>query len=429
MYRFKDKHILKLSYLLAAMPFCVIASSDPFDLFQIDDSQMKLVTPSLLSVSSSESPVSVTKLNTDDLLLLGIHNIVDALRLVPGMLIGDEFASGSVASYHGTNVNVPRRMEVLFNGHSIYRPGYAGLNWQRLPLDMTDLTSIEVIRGGSGVDFGSNAFQATVNLIQTPLATMPNFKLAGTYSDKTQRYWAGTKYAFDNGQVFARFFTEDEEEGYDVSNTGRNIEDGFKGNNILISGLINVGENALFDFSLMSKRYDFDYPGFIGVDVLSTLAIANNSFIRRGIVDEDSDNIVLKLSATNDIAGMPTDWTLSTNYIHIDRKQPLRSCQPAYVFDPLLAKIDASPNIHLVNSDFALLFESGFFEGNATLNDSIINPLNQRDVDLLLQLGQRMQALGIGPSYEAICGATQLNVQESRYSLNGRVKLQITDNR
>jgi iron complex outermembrane receptor protein len=177
MLKVTDTSLLKASCLFLALPFSALAENDPFDPFNISDADINLVTPSLLSASSSESPVSVTKLNTFDLELLGINNIVDALRLVPGMLVADEFGSGSVVGYHGTNVNVPRRMEVLFNGHSIYRPGYAGLNWQRLPLDIPDLTSIEIIRGGSVVDFGSNAFQATVNLIQKPLATMPSAKL------------------------------------------------------------------------------------------------------------------------------------------------------------------------------------------------------------------------------------------------------------
>ncbi|MFT4746272.1 MAG: iron complex outermembrane receptor protein [Congregibacter sp.] len=422
-----DKHILKLSYLLAAIPFIAIPASDPFNPFQIDDADMKLVTPSLLSVSSSESPVSITKLHSDDLKLLGIDNIVDALRLVPGMLIADEFGSGSVVGYHGTNVNIPRRMEVLFNGHSIYRPGYAGLNWQRLPLDITDLSSIEIIRGGSVVDFGSNAFQATVNLIQTPLATLPRAKVEGTYSENTERFWAGAQYAFEDGQVFARFFQENGS-GYDVSGSGKDIKDDFTGKNILVSGIVNVGENTLLDFTFMSKRYDYSYPGFLGVDLQSTLAVANGSLTQVSRIEDRSDNIVIKLSATDHLADMPVDWTVSSNFIHVKRNQPIHSCQPAYVFDPLLAKIDNSPNIHLMASDFQLLFESGFEGGNAQIKDSIVNPLDENDFDLLLQLGQRMQAVGIGPIYEVICGRTDTNVEESRYSLNSRVKLNVSKN-
>jgi iron complex outermembrane receptor protein len=424
MFRFMDKSILISVYLLSSTASS--ATPDPFDPFQIDTTDMQLVTPSLLSVSLSESPVSITKLHSDDLKLLGIYNIVDALRLVPGMLIGDEFGSGSVVGYHGTNVNIPRRMEVLFNGHSIYRPGYAGLNWQRLPLDITDLSSIEIIRGGSVIDFGSNAFQATVNLIQTPLATMPRAKVEGSYSENTERLWAGTQYAFENGQVFARFFQEDGS-GYDVSASGKDIKDDFKGKNILVSGIVNVGENTLLDFTFMSKRYDFSYPGFLGVDLQSTLAIANGSLTQVSRIEDRSDNIVIKLSSTDHLAAMQVDWTVSSNFIHVKRNQPIHSCQPAYVFDPLLAKIDNSPNIHLMASDFGLLFESGFKGGNAKIQDSIVNPLDESDFDLLLQLGQRMQAIGIAPIYEVICGRTDTNVEEFRYALNGRVHLNVSE--
>ncbi|OES24203.1 TonB-dependent receptor plug domain-containing protein [Alteromonas macleodii] len=426
MYSSKDTYRALFVVPFLACPFAHANESDPFDVFQMTDSDMKLVTPSLLSVSPSDSPVSITKLHSDDLFLLGIYNVVDAFRLVPGMLVADEFGSGSVVGYHGTNVNVPRRMEVLFNGASIYRPGYAGLNWQRLPLDVSDLSSIEVIRGGSVVDFGSNAFQATVNFVQNPLATMPNAKLEVTAGENTKRVWAGAKYAFDNGQIFARFFREDEK-GYDFSATDRDVNDDFTGNNVLINGLINVGENTLFDFSVMSKRYEFEYPGFLGVDVASTLAVANGQLSQISLIQDDSDNVVLKLSGNAPVFNRNVDWSVSANYLRVERVQPIRSCQPAYVFDPVLAAVDESPNIHLVNSDFNLLFQTGFLTGVAQIRDSIVNPLTENDFELLRQLGQQMQAVGIADSYRAVCGVTNTDVEETRYALSGRFKTRLSD--
>lgn len=396
---------------------------DPFD-FELSD--IKLVTPSLLTESASESPVSITKLQSDDLELLGIYNIVDALRLVPGMLIADEFGSGAVVGYHGTNVNVPRRMEVLFNGSSIYRPGYAGVNWQRLSLDLADLSGIEVIRGASVVDFGSNAFQATVNFIQKPLATMPNAKFEATLADNTERIWAGAKVSLENGQIFTRLFQE-ESDGFDLSATGKVVDDSYVGKNILVNGIFDFGDNSLFDFSLMTKRYDFDYPGFLGSDIASTLAVANGTIQRSSKIIDNSDNIILKVSSIDTFNNMDADWSIAANINHVERIQPIRQCSPAYLFDPLLAEIDASPNINLVSTDFDLMFRTGFVEGNAQINDSIVNPLSESDFRLLNQLGQRMQAIGIEPIYSTICGTTNTDVNEKRYSLNGRIKVNINN--
>ena len=401
-------------------------SNDLSDPFQMDGNTVNLVTPSLLSPSKHESPVSVSKLYIADLELLGVYNVVDALRLVPGMLVADEFGSGSVVGYHGTNVNVPRRMEVLYNGASLYRPGYSGLSWQRLPLDVADLSSIEVIRGASVVDFGSNAFQSTVNFIQKPVATMPSAKAEYTVGENESRIWVGGKYGYEDGQIFIRYFQEDTD-GYDLSNTGRNVIDDSLGKNLLVNGILSLGNNMLLDFSLLSKRYEFNYPGFLGVDVQNTLALANNYVTQSGSIEDDSDNFVFKLSGNNNIAAIPTDWSVSINYTNVIRNQPIRSCQPAYVFDPLLAKIDSSPNIHLVSTDFELMFTSGFYDGNVQIRDSIVNPLNQNDLDLLLQLGQRMLANGIEPSYIPICGQTNTDVDEGRIGINSRAKLTITD--
>ena len=68
------------------------------------------------------------------------------------------------------NVNVPRRSEVLYNSNRLHRPGYAGAHWYRLPIDLQDLTFIEVVRGPSP-EYGTNAMTSTVNLIQDTVAT------------------------------------------------------------------------------------------------------------------------------------------------------------------------------------------------------------------------------------------------------------------
>jgi hypothetical protein len=89
--------------------------------------------------------------------------------------------------------------------------------------------------------------------------------------------------------VFARFFQE-YNAGFDVSAAGKKIPDDTKGKNILISGIVDVFDNTLIDFSFMSKRYNFEFPGFLGVDTQSALAVANNSLINNGHIEDNSDH-------------------------------------------------------------------------------------------------------------------------------------------
>lgn len=61
-----------------------------------------------------------------------------------------------------------RRMQVLVDGRSIYSPAMGGVYWLDLPVQLEDIVRIEVIRGPNTVNYGSNAFLATINIITRP---------------------------------------------------------------------------------------------------------------------------------------------------------------------------------------------------------------------------------------------------------------------
>ena len=94
----------------------------------------------------------------------GITNIPDALRLVPGMAITQTTGNDFRINYHGTNVLVPRRMNVLIDGISIYRPAFARVDWKQIPVAMEDIARIEVTRTRSAA-YGANSMLAIVNII------------------------------------------------------------------------------------------------------------------------------------------------------------------------------------------------------------------------------------------------------------------------
>ena len=128
------------------------------------------VSPARMASSFLDSPNAVTSLDSATLRKLGITELVDALRLVPGMTASETHGSDVSVGYHGANVNVPRRSEILYNSNRLHRPGYAGAHWYRLPIDLQDLNYIEVIRGTSP-EYGTNSMTSTVNLIQDTIAT------------------------------------------------------------------------------------------------------------------------------------------------------------------------------------------------------------------------------------------------------------------
>lgn len=124
-----------------------------------------VITPTRLRQSLADVPASVTVLTAETMQRYGIRSVVDAMRLVPGMEVAQVSGNDARINYHGTNVLVPRRMNVLIDGVSAYRPGVAQVDWSLLPVSMDDIERIEVTRGPDSVAYGPNSMLAIINII------------------------------------------------------------------------------------------------------------------------------------------------------------------------------------------------------------------------------------------------------------------------
>ena len=64
----------------------------------------------------------------------GARDIPELMRLVPGMMVGYLSGNQPTVNYHGTSMSGARRLQVLIDGRSVYRPGLASVDWSDLPL-------------------------------------------------------------------------------------------------------------------------------------------------------------------------------------------------------------------------------------------------------------------------------------------------------
>lgn len=118
-----------------------------------------------LQQSLFDAPAAVTVIDHQMIEQSGVREILELLRLVPGMVVGYESGSEAFVSHHGTSADLARRMQVLVDGRSIYQPLLASVDWIGLPLDIRDIERIEVIRGPNAASYGVNSFFAVVNII------------------------------------------------------------------------------------------------------------------------------------------------------------------------------------------------------------------------------------------------------------------------
>jgi iron complex outermembrane receptor protein len=139
------------------------------------DDELFFDMPVVLSANRLEQPisdaaVSVSVIDRETIVASGARTIPEVLRLIPGMQVGysgNEFGDEPkyVVAYHGQSDQYSKQMQVLIDGRSIYEPFFGGIQWKSIPVNIDDIERIEVSRGPNLATYGSNTFQAAINII------------------------------------------------------------------------------------------------------------------------------------------------------------------------------------------------------------------------------------------------------------------------
>lgn len=185
----KTKLILSISLGLSTS-FSV--ADQGIDLLDID-SGVSFASESRAVQSKHKNPSSVTIIDAARIKDLGATSIAELMRLVPGMSVLQATGWDYRINMHGTNALTPRRMLILIDGMSFYRFGYNRIDWSFLPFSTADIERIEVTRSPSGAIYGSNAFQAVVNIITRHPKDKPSKEVStvvGSNGLATGHLWA-----------------------------------------------------------------------------------------------------------------------------------------------------------------------------------------------------------------------------------------------
>lgn len=210
-----------------------------------------VLTPTRLRQSLADVPASVTIITSEMMQRFGIHSIVDALRLVPGMALTQASGNDFRLNYHGTNVLVPRRMNVLIDGVSVYRPAMGRVDWKELPVSMEDIDKIEVTRGSNSASYGANSMLAIINIITKLPADVDGTTLvAGADSDGTRHAMA--RHAAKIGKSSSYRVTLDRQQDRGLSyepGYGR-AHDGSRTNRLNLRSVTEITPNDTLDLQL-----------------------------------------------------------------------------------------------------------------------------------------------------------------------------------
>ena len=135
--------------------------------------------PVVLSVSRlpqplPEVPGAATMIDRSFIEATGYRDLARVLRLVPGMMIGQERGHYQWVTYHGLGNDFPTEMQVMIDGRSVYSPSsFGGVDWYALPLAMDEIDRIEVVRGTNTNAYGANAFLGAINILTRHASELP----------------------------------------------------------------------------------------------------------------------------------------------------------------------------------------------------------------------------------------------------------------
>lgn len=205
----------------------------------------------------SDAPAAITVIRREDMERLAATNLVDLLRVVPGLQVAQIDGNKWAISTRGFNGFFSGKLLVLVDGRSVYNSIYSGVFWdvQDIPFDTID--RIEVIRGPGAALWGANAVNGVINIVTRSAQQTANTYVSTSWGNLDQGSgvlrWG---HQFDDGAA-VRLYTQYRNRGQmelvsgaSPGDTTRNTRVGFRAdsaqaaNQWMISGDLYTGESG-----------------------------------------------------------------------------------------------------------------------------------------------------------------------------------------
>ena len=124
-----------------------------------------VVTASRTEQRVHDVPAAVTVLTAEDLEEIPAENYGDILRTVPGLNVTQINAREIQVTARAATNSVATSQLVLLDGRTIYLDFLGFVMWDFLPVNLTEIKQIEVVRGPGSAVWGANAMTGVINLI------------------------------------------------------------------------------------------------------------------------------------------------------------------------------------------------------------------------------------------------------------------------
>ena len=151
---------LSLLFIVVAIAQTVASAREDV----LEDTLPLVLTPARLPQRLDESSSTITVIDRTMIEASGARRLVDVLQLVPGFSVGTKHNHLPTVGYQGLDDEFARRMLVLVDGQRIFQHSRGVVEWNNFPIPLEDIARIEVVRGPDAATYGSNAFEAVINI-------------------------------------------------------------------------------------------------------------------------------------------------------------------------------------------------------------------------------------------------------------------------
>ena len=165
---------ISLPFFLHAQNDSVLTASHLSELTLEELMSVPIYSVSKTAESTFEAPLSSTVVTRDEIKKAGCTTIMEALRLVPGVIVREQTNGNYTVDIRGLD-NLPPNLGVYFMANSttlvmiddrpVYNYLHGGTFWETLPVDLNDVEKIEVVRGPAAAMYGPNAESGVINII------------------------------------------------------------------------------------------------------------------------------------------------------------------------------------------------------------------------------------------------------------------------
>jgi iron complex outermembrane receptor protein len=116
------------------------------------------------------APATVTVLDQNDIRQSGATTIPDLLRKVPGVQVLELAPGDFLVSLRGTGGLTGNNVVALLDGTPLNSRIDGNVDWSNIPIDLSQIDRIEVVRGPVSTIYGPNAYTGVINIVSMPVS-------------------------------------------------------------------------------------------------------------------------------------------------------------------------------------------------------------------------------------------------------------------